>query len=171
MLQAIAAARRLRRQERQARSAGDFCGQARPSRRRHDAFCSLSISASRWYQLIARRGCAEAGVYCERSCPSDKADKPRLPRINRRAIILSGGPASVTETHTPRAPQERVRDGRAGARHLLRRNDDVRAAGRVIRVEASHTCEIRRAEYSCPARRPRRCWKDLAENGAEPVSG
>src|SRR5438105_12258328 len=53
-------------------------------------------------QLIARR-VREAGVYCE-IVPFDKADAALSQ--NPRAIILSGGPASLTETHTPRAPQQ-----------------------------------------------------------------
>src|SRR6185437_8692479 len=54
-------------------------------------------------QLIARR-VREAGVYCE-IVPYDKAEKA-LADANVQAIILSGGPASVAETHTPRAPQK-----------------------------------------------------------------
>ena len=51
-------------------------------------------------QLIARR-VREAGVYCE-IVPFDKAEAALKNRP--RAIILSGGPASLTETHPPRAP-------------------------------------------------------------------
>ena len=54
-------------------------------------------------QLIARR-VREAGVYCE-IVPYDKADAA-LAAGTPKAIILSGGPASVAETHTPRAPQK-----------------------------------------------------------------
>jgi GMP synthase (glutamine-hydrolysing) len=53
-------------------------------------------------QLIARR-VREAGVYCE-IVPFDKAEAA-LKEGAPRAIILSGGPMSVTESHTPRAPQ------------------------------------------------------------------
>jgi GMP synthase (glutamine-hydrolysing) len=53
-------------------------------------------------QLIARR-VREAGVYCE-IVPFNKAEEA-LKQASPRAIILSGGPASVTESHTPRAPQ------------------------------------------------------------------
>src|SRR5512135_831904 len=54
-------------------------------------------------QLIARR-VREAGVYCE-IVPFDKAEAA-LKQATPQAIILSGGPASVAETHTPRAPQK-----------------------------------------------------------------
>ncbi|MDE2133668.1 MAG: glutamine-hydrolyzing GMP synthase [Alphaproteobacteria bacterium] len=53
-------------------------------------------------QLIARR-VREAGVYCE-IVPFNKAEAA-LKEKRPRAIILSGGPASVTEAHAPRAPQ------------------------------------------------------------------
>ncbi|HEY1962180.1 MAG TPA: gamma-glutamyl-gamma-aminobutyrate hydrolase family protein, partial [Rhizomicrobium sp.] len=53
-------------------------------------------------QLIARR-VREAGVYCE-IVPFNQADVA-LAKAQPRAIILSGGPASVTLSHTPRAPQ------------------------------------------------------------------
>ena len=53
-------------------------------------------------QLIARR-VREGGVYCE-IVPFHKADEA-LKESPPRAIILSGGPASVTESGTPRAPQ------------------------------------------------------------------
>ena len=53
-------------------------------------------------QLIARR-VREAGVYSE-IVPFDKAEAALGP-VLPRAIILSGGPASVHESGTPRAPQ------------------------------------------------------------------
>jgi GMP synthase (glutamine-hydrolysing) len=52
-------------------------------------------------QLIARR-VREAGVYSE-IVPFDKAEKA-LSETRPAAIILSGGPASVTEVDTPRVP-------------------------------------------------------------------
>ena len=52
-------------------------------------------------QLIARR-VREAGVYSE-IVPFNRAEAA-LGRLRPRAIILSGGPASVTEMGTPRAP-------------------------------------------------------------------
>ncbi|HUO93054.1 MAG TPA: glutamine-hydrolyzing GMP synthase [Rhizomicrobium sp.] len=54
-------------------------------------------------QLIARR-VREAGVYCE-IVPFNKAEEA-LRHGTPRAVILSGGPASVTESHTPRAPEK-----------------------------------------------------------------
>ena len=53
-------------------------------------------------QLIARR-VREAGVFCE-IVPFDKTTEG-LARLQPKGIILSGGPASVTFDHTPRAPQ------------------------------------------------------------------
>jgi len=52
-------------------------------------------------QLIARR-VREAGVYCE-IVPYNKAEAA-LAAAPPKAIVLSGGPASVTESDTPRAP-------------------------------------------------------------------
>jgi GMP synthase (glutamine-hydrolysing) len=54
-------------------------------------------------QLIARR-VRESGVYCE-IWPFN-ADPARIRDFGARAFILSGGPASVTEGASPRAPQE-----------------------------------------------------------------
>ena len=54
-------------------------------------------------QLIARR-VRESGVYCE-ILPFNTAPE-RIRDFGARAIILSGGPASVTGAETPRAPQE-----------------------------------------------------------------
>src|SRR5215831_7306510 len=55
-------------------------------------------------QLIARR-VREAGVYCEIH-PFDKAIAA-IDKLAPKAIILSGGPATVTQSFTPRA-HERV---------------------------------------------------------------
>ena len=52
-------------------------------------------------QLIARR-VREAGVYCE-IVPFNRAEDARE-RLDPAAIILSGGPASVTEMGTPTTP-------------------------------------------------------------------
>ncbi len=57
---------------------------------------------SQYTQLIARR-VREANVYCELH-PYDVTDQ-FVREFSPRGIILSGGPASVTEEETPRAPQ------------------------------------------------------------------
>jgi GMP synthase (glutamine-hydrolysing) len=54
-------------------------------------------------QLIARR-VREAGVYCE--IWPHTAEAERIRRFAPRAIILSGGPASVPDDASPRAPDE-----------------------------------------------------------------
>jgi GMP synthase (glutamine-hydrolysing) len=53
-------------------------------------------------QLIARR-VREAGVYCE-IAPFNSAEEA-FHRLQPKGIIFSGGPASVTEAESPRAPQ------------------------------------------------------------------
>ena len=57
---------------------------------------------SQYTQLIARR-VREAGVYCEIH-PWNISDKD-LKAFNAFGIILSGGPETVTEENTPRAPE------------------------------------------------------------------
>ncbi len=57
---------------------------------------------SQFTQLIARR-LRESGVYCE-IWPFN-ADPDRIRAFDARAFILSGGPASVHEGESPRAPQ------------------------------------------------------------------
>ena len=52
-------------------------------------------------QLIARR-VREAGVYCEVH-PFQQVDKADIEKFDPRGIILSGGPASVTEGQSPSA--------------------------------------------------------------------
>ncbi len=57
---------------------------------------------AQYTQLIARR-VREAGVYCEIYAYDISEDELRA--FAPRGIILSGGPESVTEAETPRAPQ------------------------------------------------------------------
>lgn len=54
-------------------------------------------------QLIARR-VREHGVYCE-IWPFNDAPDARIKAFDPKAIILSGGPCSVTEADSPRAPE------------------------------------------------------------------
>ena len=57
---------------------------------------------SQYTQLIARR-IRESDVYSE-ILPWD-VDIKKIEDINPKGIILSGGPESVTDIHTPRAPK------------------------------------------------------------------
>ena len=59
-------------------------------------------------QLIARR-VREAGVYCE--IWPHAADAERIRRFAPRAVILSGGPASVPHADSPRVPNEVFESG------------------------------------------------------------
>ncbi|NBB83440.1 MAG: glutamine-hydrolyzing GMP synthase [Alphaproteobacteria bacterium] len=73
-----------------------------PIPQHHDRVLILDFG-SQVTQLIARR-VREAGVYCE-IWPFNAAADDRVRAFRPKAVILSGGPASVTESHTPRAPQ------------------------------------------------------------------
>lgn len=57
---------------------------------------------SQYTQLIARR-IRELGVYCEIWAYDN--DIELVKQFNPKGIILSGGPSTVTEDHTPRAPE------------------------------------------------------------------
>jgi len=68
----------------------------------HDRILILDFG-SQVTQLIARR-LRESGVYCE-IWPFSHAPEERIRGFAPRGIILSGGPASVTEGESPRAPE------------------------------------------------------------------
>jgi GMP synthase (glutamine-hydrolysing) len=68
---------------------------------RHDKVLIVDFG-SQVTQLIARR-VREAGVYCEIH-PFQSAEKA-FAELHPKAVILSGGPASVTDAGSPRAPQ------------------------------------------------------------------
>ena len=97
---------------------------------------------AQYTQLIARR-VREAGVYSE-IVPFDRVEaalKPVLPK----AIILSGGPASVHETGTPQAPQA-VFD--AGVPVLgICYGEQAMVAALGGQVEGGHTREFGRAAH------------------------
>jgi len=63
---------------------------------------------SQFTQLIARR-VRESGVYCE-ILPAD-AEPARIEAFDARAVILSGGPASVMHTASPRIPEVVLQSG------------------------------------------------------------
>lgn len=69
----------------------------------HDRILILDFG-SQVTQLIARR-VRESGVYCE-VWPFNDADSARIKAFAPKGIILSGGPCSVTDEGSPRAPQE-----------------------------------------------------------------
>ena len=69
----------------------------------HDLLLVIDFG-SQVTQLIARR-LREASIYCEIH-PFAKVDAEMLRERAPRAVILSGGPASVTEPGSPRVPQE-----------------------------------------------------------------
>ena len=73
----------------------------------HD-FVLIVDFGSQVTQLIARR-VREAGVYCEIH-PFSKASEA-FARLKPKAVILSGGPASVPEAGSPRAPAEIFESG------------------------------------------------------------
>ena len=74
---------------------------------RHDKTLIVDFG-SQVTQLIARR-VREAGVYCE-IAPFQSAQKA-FAEIKPKAVILSGGPCSVTEAGSPRAPREIFESG------------------------------------------------------------
>ncbi|MBY0428945.1 MAG: glutamine-hydrolyzing GMP synthase [Alphaproteobacteria bacterium] len=67
----------------------------------HDRILILDFG-SQVTQLIARR-VREAGVYCE--IWPFSADAKKIQSYGAKGIILSGGPASVLESNSPRAPE------------------------------------------------------------------
>jgi GMP synthase (glutamine-hydrolysing) len=117
-------------------------------------------------QLIARR-VREAGVYCE-IVPYDRAEAALANRADGktwRAIILSGGPASVTESGTPRAPQVVFEMGVPVLGICY--GEMTMSAQLGGRVEAGHAREFGRADICIQRASP--LLEGLAEAGSEPV--
>src|SRR5579885_3511273 len=112
-------------------------------------------------QLIARR-VREAGVYCE-IVPFNKADEALAKKP--RASILSGGPASVTESDTPRAPQQVFEMGVPVLGICY--GEMTMAAQLGGRVESGHNREFGRADIHVARSSP--LLEGLAETGSEPV--
>jgi GMP synthase (glutamine-hydrolysing) len=78
------------------------------SAQRHERILVLDFG-SQVTQLIARR-LRESGVYCE-VWPFNAASPDRIRAFAPKGIILSGGPASVTEGESPRAPDAAFETG------------------------------------------------------------
>ena len=112
-------------------------------------------------QLIARR-VREAGVYCE-IVPYNKAEEALAKKP--RAIILSGGPASVTESDTPRAPQSVFEMGVPVLGICY--GEMTMSAQLGGKVEAGHNREFGRADITVQQKSP--LLEGLAEAGSEPV--
>ena len=100
-------------------------------------------------QLIARR-VREAGVYSE-IVPFDRAEQALSP-VLPKAIILSGGPASVHETGTPRVPQAIFDAGIPVLGICYGEQAMVAQLGGV--VEGGHTREFGRAELEITGATP-----------------
>jgi len=83
---------------------------ARSSTDPHDDRVLIVDFGSQVTQLIARR-VRENGVYCEIH-PFNAVDGALIEAFRPKAVILSGGPASVTEMETPRAPDAVFEAGR-----------------------------------------------------------
>ena len=112
-------------------------------------------------QLIARR-VREAGVYCE-IVPYNKAEEALAKKP--RAIILSGGPASVTESDTPRSPQSVFEMGVPVLGICY--GEMTMSAQLGGKVEAGHNREFGRADITVQQKSP--LLEGLAEAGSEPV--
>ena len=112
-------------------------------------------------QLIARR-VRESGVYCE-IVPYNKAEAALAKKP--RAIILSGGPASVTETDTPRAPQAVFEMGVPVLGICY--GEMTMCAQLGGKVEGGHNREFGRADIHVTHITP--LLEGLAETGTEPV--
>ncbi len=92
-------------------------------------------------QLIARR-VREAGVYCE-IAPFQSAEAA-FDRLAPKAVILSGGPASVTDANSPRAPQKIFDAGLPIMSICYGQQTTAVQLGGV--VEGGHAAEFGRAE-------------------------
>ncbi len=106
----------------------------------HDSVLIIDFG-SQFTQLIGRR-LREFGVYCEIH-PSQKAESA-FDAMRPKAVIFSGGPASVTELHTPRAPS-RVFDAGVPIMGICY-GQQTMALQLGGKVESGHAAEFGRAE-------------------------
>ena len=107
---------------------------------RHDKVLIVDFG-SQVTQLIARR-VREAGVYCE-IAPFQRASEA-FTEVRPKAVILSGGPCSVTEDGSPRAPQA-IFDSGVPVLGICY-GEQTMATQLGGRVEAGHHREFGRAE-------------------------
>ena len=112
---------------------------------RHDKVLIVDFG-SQVTQLIARR-VREAGVYCE-IAPFQSAERA-FAEIRPKAVILSGGPCSVTEVGSPRAPQA-IFDAKIPVLAICY-GEQLLAEQLGGRVEAGHHREFGRAEVETAA--------------------
>ena len=107
---------------------------------RHDKVLIVDFG-SQVTQLIARR-VREAGVYCE--ITPFQAAQQAFALIRPKAVILSGGPCSVADLNSPRAPQEIFQ---AGVPVLgICYGEQTMASQLGGKVEAGHHREFGRAD-------------------------
>src|SRR6478672_3205489 len=116
---------------------------------------------AQYTQLIARR-VREAGVYSE-IVPFDKAEAALAP-VLPKAIILSGGPASVHEAGTPRLSPALVKSGVPILGICYGEQALVAALGG--QVEGGHTREFGRAELDITGDTP--LFRGVWEPGERP---
>jgi GMP synthase (glutamine-hydrolysing) len=109
---------------------------------RHDKALIVDFG-SQVTQLIARR-VREAGVYCE-IAPFQNAERA-FAEISPKAVILSGGPCSVTEAGSPRAPQA-IFDAKVPVLAICY-GEQLLAAQLGGAVEGGHHREFGRAEVA-----------------------
>ncbi|SNT72805.1 glutamine-hydrolyzing GMP synthase [Paracoccus seriniphilus] len=117
-------------------------------------------------QLIARR-LRELNVYCEIR-PFNSVTEDNLRQMAPRAVILSGGPASVTEDGSPRAPQAVFELGVPVFGICY--GQQVMMAQLGGRVEAGHHAEYGRAFITpAPGHKQDGIFAGLFESGREEV--
>ena len=126
-------------------------------------------------QLIARR-IRECGVFAELLPHGTDIDRIRARKP--RALVLSGGPASVYETGRPGAAPRAARARHSGARHLLRHAGDgprASAAGSRAPRRASSAApsspDGRRRPAARRAARQQQCWMSHRDSVFEPPPG